>query len=116
MKNLFVSLGILSVLTVSVLAEVTDRAPFDFNDSTSIGNNSAVYEYYYPEKVTPLMKRLPEFSKTGPGYICELRQPAPVYRFPVQGNRINGYREADWSNNMLYNNTSAPVNFGGYTH
>lgn len=80
------------------------------------GQENRVPEYYRPRTVNPLMAMLPEYSLTGPGYICDKRQAPPVYRLPLQWNRNVGYREADWFNNRIIDNRYNFVNFGGYNY
>lgn len=81
-----------------------------------VENNEEVYQRYTPRTITPLIARLPEYHLFGPGYICEKRQPPPVYRFPLQYNRHLGYREADWAKNDMLDKNMYPLEFGGYTY
>jgi hypothetical protein len=75
-----------------------------------------VPEYYRPRSMNPLMAMLPEYSMSGPGYICDTRQAPPVYRLPLQWQRNVGYREADWFNNRILDRHYHPMNFGGYDY
>lgn len=88
---------------------------FQANDSYFAAQNR-VPEYYRPRTMNALIASLPEYSLTGPGYICDTRQAPPVYRLPLQFYRNVGYREADWFNNRLNDRHQHPMNFGGYDY
>ncbi len=86
------------------------------NREAYFGVHDRIPEYYRPRTVNPLMAMLPEYSLTGPGYICEKHQAPPVYRLPLQWGRNTGYREADWFNNRIIDMRYHPTNFGGYDY
>lgn len=111
---------IVGVLSTKLLAndysEPFQNNPLNINETQSPEFlYEHMYERYQPNTMNPLIARLPEYSSTGPGYICERRQPPMVYRFRIQYNRHIGYREADWIKNDMIDKHMYPVNFGGYT-
>ena len=104
-------------ITAIILPVFADDSAFNFYETPTpylIKEHS--YERYRPRTITPLISVLPEYSLFGPGYICEKRQPPPVYRFPIQYNRHMGYREGDWAKNDLIDKHMFPLEFGGYTY
>ncbi len=74
-------------------------------------------EPFRAKKPNFIMQYLPEYTMTGPGYVCEYNQPASPYRASQQWYRNVGYRDADWLESNVYKNGIAnpylpPVNRG----
>lgn len=96
----FISLISMTLAGYSVALEESSFSQYD----TGLECNAIrpVYEVHRPQHVTRLMMELPEYKATGPGHVCELRQPQPVVRESQPYMRNVFYREANWSRNMRY--------------
>ena len=107
--------SLFEVATVNASEGFDSNNTFELVDSY-FDRSNRIPEYYRPKRMTPMISMLPEYSLTGPGYICDTRQAPPVYRMPLQYYRNVGYRESDWFNNRLFDRHAHSVNFGGYNY